>query len=412
MKPAWLGAGITSEAPTTKGEARAGQMSGSLSGEMLQNQEVRTTEPHQSEPIAGVVTGYRPWLDGVRGVAVLMVVVEHASNGLPVDLGFVGVGLFFALSGYLITSLLLDEREVHGGVSLSRFYLRRAARLLPALVLVVLTCDVLFVAFDDTAPVRGSVFALTYFANYVQVLRPQSMPGFGPTWTLAVEEHFYIVWPLAMLFVLTRYRMRTVLLFTLVACVAALGWRAILAAESIRLSLLETGSFERADALLYGCAAAIAVRIGWRPSKWMLAVAIVGVIAVTDVSETYSTAVFGHALLAIAAAVTVVALDYAPITWIRRLLSTRAIVTVGVLSYGIYLWHGPLMRLANDAGLRGQAWAAVAGFVAVGAAALSHRYVEAPIRAWARRRGTVAAAPRLAEPVRPEKTMDPVPARD
>jgi peptidoglycan/LPS O-acetylase OafA/YrhL len=360
---------------------------------------VRTTEPHQTEPIAGLVTGYRPWLDGVRGVAVLMVVVEHASHGLPVDLGFVGVGLFFALSGYLITGLLLDEREVHRAVSLSRFYLRRAARLLPALVLVVLTCDVLFVASGDTAPVRGSAFALTYFANYVQVLRPQAMPGFGPTWTLAVEEHFYIVWPLAMLFVLNRYGMRIALRLTLIACVVALGWRAVLAAESIRISLLETGSFERADALLYGCAAAMAIRVGWRPRKWMLAVGIGGVIAVTHVTETYTTAVFGHAVLAIAAAGVVVALDYAPITWIRRLLSTGAIVTIGVLSYGIYLWHGPLMRLANDVGLHGQGWAAIAGLVAIGAAALSHRYVEGPIRDWARRRSTVPAEPRPAEPV-------------
>jgi peptidoglycan/LPS O-acetylase OafA/YrhL len=308
-----------------------------------------------------------------------------------VDLGFVGVGLFFALSGYLITSLLLDERDVRGSVSLSRFYLRRAARLLPALVLMVVSCDLLFLALGDHAPIRGSIFALTYFANYVQILRPQAIPGFGPTWTLAVEEHFYIVWPLALLFFLARFGTRNALRATLVACAAALAWRAVLAAGAIRLSLLETGSFERADALLYGCAAALAVRAGWRPRRWLLALGVAGLVAVIAIfnTETYATAVFGHAALGIVAAAIVVGLDYAPIMAMRRLLSTRALVTVGVLSYGVYLWHGPLMRAAKDAGYDGTNWAAVAALVAVGAAAVSHRFVEAPIREWARHRSTV-----------------------
>src|SRR5829696_4393816 len=92
-------------------------------------------------PSAQVVSGYRHWLDGVRAVAVAMVLVQHTMGEMPIDLGFVGVGLFFGLSGYLITSVLLDERTSRGSVSLAGFYLRRAARLIPALVLVVLVCD-------------------------------------------------------------------------------------------------------------------------------------------------------------------------------------------------------------------------------------------------------------------------------
>ncbi len=110
-----------------------------------------------------------------------MVAAQHALGNVPFDVAFVGVGLFFALSGYLITSLLLDERDLRGSVSLSQFYLRRGARLLPALFLVVVCCNLLFLVLGDYAPVRGSVFALTYFSNYAQILRPHLVPAYGPT---------------------------------------------------------------------------------------------------------------------------------------------------------------------------------------------------------------------------------------
>ena len=92
------------------------------------------------ESSTGLGMGYRPWLDGVRALAIALVVVQHVMGRMPVEMGSVGVGVFFALSGYLITSLLLDDRRLHGAVSLSGFYLRRAARLVPALVLVVVVC--------------------------------------------------------------------------------------------------------------------------------------------------------------------------------------------------------------------------------------------------------------------------------
>ena len=202
-----------------------------------------------------LVRGYRPWLDGLRGVAVLLVVVQHTMGQIRFELGSVGVGLFFALSGYLITSLLLDERASAGSVSLSRFYIRRAARLVPALLLVVVVCNALFVLANDYGPLRGSLAALTYTSNYAQVLQHDFVLGYGPTWTLAVEEHFYILWPLALLWLVRRYPLRTALQATLAICLAALLWRAALAAMHVRYSLLGLGSVERADALLYGCAA-------------------------------------------------------------------------------------------------------------------------------------------------------------
>jgi peptidoglycan/LPS O-acetylase OafA/YrhL len=350
---------------------------------------VSGTERRLDPATPAYVTGYRPWLDGVRAIAVLLVAVQHTMGQMPVDLGFVGVGLFFALSGYLITSLLLDERALRGTVSLSRFYLRRAARLVPALVLVVIVCNTLFVAAGDYAPLRGSLAALTYTANYAEVLRGDFVRGFGPTWSLAVEEHFYLLWPLGLLWVTRRHGLRASLAATLGVCVAALLWRATLAGLHARHSLLEIGSFERADSLLYGCAAAIAVRLGWRPRRSMVwaGVAAVACMPVAFNHDTYTVAVIAPAALAIAGAVVVAGLDYAPASALRRVLSLRAIVAIGVFSYGIYLWHGPLMRVAADFGFAGRSWRAAIVVVSMLVAALSHRLVEAPIRAWARRRG-------------------------
>lgn len=338
--------------------------------------------------MSSVVMGYRPWLDGVRAVAVGLVMVQHTMGQMPVDLGVVGVGLFFALSGYLITSLLLDARGADGSVSLAAFYLRRAARLIPALVVVLVVCDALFVIAGDHGPLKGSLAALTYTANYAEILKSDFVLGFGPTWSLAVEEHFYLLWPLLLLWVTGRYGLRTALWSTLAVCLAALLWRAALAGLHAPKALLEIGTLERADSLLYGCAAAIAVRLGWRPRAWM-AWAGIGLVAVMDVvssDESYVGAVVGTATIAIAGTAVVVCLDYAAAPWVRRLLSLRTVVTVGILSYGIYLWHGPAMRVAADLGYSGRAWRAVVVLASVLAAALSYRYLEAPVRAWARRR--------------------------
>jgi peptidoglycan/LPS O-acetylase OafA/YrhL len=306
--------------------------------------------------------------------------------------------MFFALSGYLITSLLLDERALRGAVSLSRFYLRRAARLFPALLLVVLVCNVIFLIQGDYAPLEGSPAALTYTANYALVAQSDLVQAYGPTWTLAVEEHFYLLWPLVLLGVTNRYGLRTALRATLAICVAALLWRAVLAAAHAPISLLQIGSFERADALLYGCAAAIALRLGWRPRAWMVwaGLAVVALPTFAFNEDTYTTAVFESAAIAIGAAAVVVGLDYAAPAALRRCLSVRPIVYVGVLSYSIYLWHGPLMRVVKNMGYSSVGWRAVAALVSVLVAAASYRYLEKPVRTWARRRSDGRAAPDLA----------------
>ena len=345
-----------------------------------------------------VPSGYRPWLDGVRAVAVLMVVVQHAVGQMPVNTGFVGVGVFFALSGYLITSLLLDERSARGSVSLRRFYLRRAARLMPALVLVVVACNAVFLLQGDRAPLRGSIYALTYTANYALIWRSDALPEFGPTWSLAVEEHFYLIWPPLLLWFLRRRPLRTVLALTLGMCVATIFYRGLLALAGVRYELLALGSIERADALLYGCAAAMAVRLGWRPHRLVLWVGMASIVVLPVVytRETYNVLVVGDAVLALTAAMLVVGLDTCAPPVVRRALSGRLLVRIGVLSYGIYLWHGPVLRMASNAGTTSWQWRSVAVALSFTAAAASYHWVEKPIRSWARRR-TARPTPLAAE---------------
>jgi peptidoglycan/LPS O-acetylase OafA/YrhL len=323
-----------------------------------------------------------------------MVVAQHLMGAMRIDLGFVGVGLFFGLSGYLITSLLLDEQAARGQVSLSTFYLRRAARLFPALVLMLVVCDALFILQGYFGPLKGSLAAITYTANYAQIIDANFVQAYGPTWSLAVEEHFYILWPLVLLGITKRFALRKALNVTLALCLASLIWRAGLAWMNAPHLLVGTGSVERADALLYGCAAAIALRLGWRPRAWVLWCGIAAVAAspILFNRETYPILVLGSAVVAIASAAVVAGMDYVAPLWLRLCLSVRPLVAVGVLSYGIYLWHGPMMRIVENFARESRGYRALAVLIALVLAAISHRYLEAPVRSWARSRTRGARA--------------------
>ncbi len=172
---------------------------------------------------------YRPELDGVRAVAILLVMIDHATgNFIGWDLaglvGWAGVTLFFALSGYLITGILLSERTASGSIHLARFYRRRVARLAPALIVVLL-----FVAITGASQPGewrlALVSSLTYSTNWVKALGVE-LGSLTNMWTLAVEEQFYLVWPLVLAFAFTRaHRFALVAIVIGLACYALVPWQ-------------------------------------------------------------------------------------------------------------------------------------------------------------------------------------------
>lgn len=325
--------------------------------------------------------GHRPALNGLRGIAVGLVLLTHIGTPYAGELGATGVAMFFALSGFLITALLLEERTKTGRVSVPRFYLRRAARLGPAL----LVCVALALIIE--AVVEGRIEdwslalgALTWSSNLVMAHAGWDNWAVTPlshTWSLAVEEQFYIVWPL-LLGVLVRLR-RT----------AAVTVLLYLAAGSVIIQ--STAGFEhayllldaRASQLIFGAVLAFML-VGSRArpaaSWWsvppLVAILAVGMLSNGQPAESVVVALLTVGVLYVAAQTPIRMLELPPAVW------------VGERAYGIYLYHRPLGFLVDHV-VSAPWW--VTGMVTAGltlvVAALSYRLVEEPVRALVRDRG-------------------------
>ena len=340
---------------------------------------------------------YRPGLDGLRAIAVAAVFLYHARiDWLPG--GFLGVDLFFVLSGYLITSLLLVEWETRNRIDLRRFWLRRARRLLPALVLVVLASLALAAIFarQDLARTRSDVLgSLFYYANWHQIIANHSYFNLmgNPsllqhTWSLAVEEQFYIVWPLLLvpcLVLLGRKRMPMIVIAGIAASVA-LMW--ILYNPGGDPSRVYFGTDTRAFLLLMG----ILVALVW---PWIMRMrravpllelfgiaALVGSVLLFRQMQDFNPTLYrgGDLAAAFCFAVLVAAVAH-PKTGIGEALGVAPLRWVGERSYGIYLWHWPIVVLVAGVNTRPSVGVVVGeAALVLAVAALSYRYVEQPIR--------------------------------
>lgn len=318
--------------------------------------------------------GHRPGLDQLRGVAVLLVMVSHTFryNPLVQSAGAVGVWLFFVLSGFLITRLLLEERD-RGAVDRRGFYLRRARRLLPALpaALAVMLAVNAVLGYSSTAGLAGSV---TYTTNLVAI--PGDLHAFGHMWSLAIEEQFYIAWPLVVAAVAPRR------LGQIAAAGAVVVWLARWGlAPSQRTAYLAT--WFRADALLAGAAVAVfAVRLP-RLSRPLVASAAVllGIFCTGQMLDP----MLGWAGAVVTACCVVAVLAAAQVTRRRKELEH-----VGRISYGLYLFHGPVSFLLVEWGLSWM-WVALSWPVAFVLAEASWRLIE--LRAQERHRKPAVRRP-------------------
>lgn len=330
--------------------------------------------------VTSMSRAYRPWLDGIRAVCIFLVLLEHGADEYLPDWNFggTGVGIFFVLSGYLITGILLDEFSQTKTIAIKQFYIRRLARLMPALLLVVVIGDLIFLALGRYQEIKASFFSLSYLMNYATLAYGQYLPGFGHTWSLAVEEHFYLLWPLAMLWLLTRKSDAQALRIILLACLIVLLWRFLLIFLGAPPRLLYVGSLERADTLLYGCAAAFAIRMGWRPGMLTFALGVI-LVAYRLFGEDQPPQLQAVAL-GIGGALMLAGLDFSSGSCVRKALSWRPIIFIGAISYSIYLWHEVLFHTADLLNLDTPLHRLAVVLITIIIAKLSYKYIEIPIR--------------------------------
>jgi peptidoglycan/LPS O-acetylase OafA/YrhL len=359
----------------------------------------------------GSETPYLPGLDGIRAIAVAAVVAYHLeAPWLPG--GLLGVGVFFTLSGYLITSILRSTWERTGDLDLGDFWRRRARRLLPAVIMVLAVVLAATVILDTAAIAKRSIEALAvlFFVNNWTTIAAgasyfQRFGGPGPLdhlWSLAVEEQFYLVWPLILLalYRVLRGNLRRMALVTLVLALISFVLMWLFAAPGFDNTRAYEGTDTRAGALLIGATLAMV----WHPNTLAKEISARGRLVVNGLgvgglatigvlftrTNEYSLSLYRGGILSLSLATAlVVASAVHPASMIGRALGLRPLRWVGERSYGIYLWHLPIVAFMPTAALAAQpvARAGVQVVLIVLLSALSWMLVEDPIR----RHGLLAA---------------------
>jgi peptidoglycan/LPS O-acetylase OafA/YrhL len=369
-------------------------------------------EPEAATPFQ---LGYRRWLDGLRGLAILSVLAFHL-HLLPG--GSLGVDIFFVLSGFLITALLAEEWQRRGSISLKAFYLRRSLRLLPAFLtlLLLLGFSSLWIESADEARARRAevIVAGCYIANWPNLHRT-GMPTLGHTWSLSVEEQFYLLWPV-LFYGMLRLGLsrRQVLLFVCTGIVASALHRMVLydlhrvfgpekAANVMRLYM---GLDTRADTLLVGCL--LGLLVSWdmlpRTQRFVFWVGIASLVSVVSLSYLSCYRCLDHSqyyhglftAVALMVGVIIVRLLSRPSGLGSRVLESAPFVGAGRISYALYLFHIPIISWLRPAGLgwRFPATTLLVVGLTLASALLSYCCIERPcLRLKDRMRPRAATAP-------------------
>jgi peptidoglycan/LPS O-acetylase OafA/YrhL len=352
-------------------------------------------------PVEGT-SPYSPGLDGIRAIAVLAVVAYHLDLGWARG-GLLGVGVFFVLSGYLITDLLVSEYRRRSTLQLRQFWLRRARRLLPALF-VMLVVTVAWATLFDRGQLPGlrsdMLPAIFYFSNWWYIFHHVSyFSQYGPPsplghlWSLAIEEQFYLVWPVVLLAALRWARGRRALIAgALLLAAASAIEMAVLYSPVSDPTRVYDGTDTRAFELLIGAALAFAwprnasfrpiTRGARRLLETVGAAALVGILLLYWLTAQFDPFVYrgGMVLLSVCTAL-VIAVCVHPGTRLGAVLGVAPLRWVGERSYGMYLWQVPVIVLTTPYGAHASALRDVAQLAAILVlSALSWRFVEQPIR--------------------------------
>lgn len=289
---------------------------------------------------------YQAHLDGLRAISILLVAVGHAGFGhiLP---GGLGVTVFFFISGFLITSLLLKEREQTNNIDLKGFYLRRFWRLTPPVVLHVVLSLLMLYAINGSVKWIEPASVFFYFANYYKIFEHYAMTGaqyspFDIYWSLAVEEHFYLFFTPLLVFIRSR---RAVLVLTLLLLLIPLSIRVGVTAVFDPVFAEEytyRATDARLDSIAYGCLLALmgAARFSGPKAMLLFVLGLCGLLGSLLYRDEYFRQVTRYSVQGVSLLLVCGPLIFSnQLDWARKILSNPALVYIGKLSYSLYLYH-------------------------------------------------------------------------
>jgi peptidoglycan/LPS O-acetylase OafA/YrhL len=303
------------------------------------------------------VFGYEPSLDGIRAIAVLLVMAGHLNL---VYAGGLGVDVFFVLSGYLITAILVSEFSATGHIDLKKFYARRALRILPAVILLLIVLNI-FVAIsqpsEQAATLRwDSLGALFYIANWLRAFG-RDLGILGHLWSLSIEEQFYLLWPITLGFLLSRKLNSNQIILVVGFAVALVNVDRIYLYHGIEsFNRIYNGLDTRADALLTGCALGLSgygvlsrrvfAVFGLVGAAFVIYILFLGYPVSANFQVPFGLTVGGTCFaLGVAFFLAAILSDHESI--FSKTLRLPPLVWTGRLSYGLYLWHFPVFTLVD-----------------------------------------------------------------
>ncbi|MDX9673114.1 MULTISPECIES: acyltransferase [unclassified Pseudomonas] len=284
-------------------------------------------------------------LDGLRALSVIAVFFHH-TGGTLMKGGYIGVEVFFVLSGYLITSILCREKSKTGSIDFIGFYIRRARRLYPALILLLIAVAAYCAVYNKYNLTLETIPSLLYVMNWYRAFEWYDAVLTGHTWSLAIEEQFYLVWPL-LLSLLIWLSPRKLPLFIFALILSIVAWRTYLFLGNANLARIYNGFDTHADALLVGSLLALVSTDVLRRVGLLWIPALVFLLAVLFSQEMtdFTLSRHGFGIVAVASAMVIAKVVSDQNSILVRVLSIKPLVWLGMVSYGFYLWHYPLIQV-------------------------------------------------------------------
>lgn len=289
-------------------------------------------------------------LDGLRALSVIAVFFHH-TGGTFVKGGYIGVEVFFVLSGYLITSILCREKNNTGVINFVEFYIRRARRLYLALILFLIAVAAYCAIYNKYNLTLEVVPSLFYVVNWYRAFEWYDAVLTGHTWSLAIEEQFYLLWPL-LLSLLIWCSPRKLLLFIFVLFFSVLAWRTYLFLSDASFPRIYNGFDTHTDGLLVGALLALVStdvlrRVGF---LWVPALAFLLAVLFGQEMAEFSLSKNGFGIVSVASAIVVAKVISDQSSILVRVLSFKPLAWLGTISYGFYLWHYPLIQIVMYGG--------------------------------------------------------------